>query len=215
MEVWKKLNTVPSFELYENYKVSNTGKIYSLYQNKILKTTLRLGNGLYYERVSLTDINKNRKTFSVHRIIAIAFKFNENHNLLTVNHIDENTLNNSAHNLEWMSLKENVRYSQHKKTYIGIPDDLIEEYNASTFTISEFAEKYNAPLSTMWDVINKMGSKSINNKSRKLIKEPLISEIYEYRKSGKTLKECAEKFNCSLSLVSLIYRTKVKNESYI
>lgn len=48
------------------------------------------------------------KTIHVHRLVAAAFLGPSN---LTVNHKDENPLNNRVENLEYMTVGDNVRYS--------------------------------------------------------------------------------------------------------
>ena len=61
-------------------------------------------------------INGKAKTFLVHKLVAQAFISNPN-NLPTINHKDKNKLNNCVNNLEYMSIKDNVSYSQAKVVY--------------------------------------------------------------------------------------------------
>ena len=58
--------------------------------------------------VSFTK-NEQRKTFSVHRIVADAFIKNEL-NLPCINHMDEDRHNNNMNNLEWCDHKYNANY---------------------------------------------------------------------------------------------------------
>lgn len=60
-----------------------------------------------YPQVRLRNLNGDRRTISVHRLIATTFIPNPNH-LPEVNHINAIKTDNSIHNLEWMSHKENV-----------------------------------------------------------------------------------------------------------
>lgn len=53
--------------------------------------------------------NGNRRCEKVHQMVAKAFIRNPE-NKATVNHKDENPLNNTVSNLEWMTNKENVNY---------------------------------------------------------------------------------------------------------
>lgn len=100
-EVWKP---IPNYEGF--YEVSNTGKVRSVYRyRRVLKPMI---SNTGYERVDLFK-NKHRKQFSVHRLVAMAFIDNPNAKPF-VNHKDENKLNNSADNLEWVSHVENCRY---------------------------------------------------------------------------------------------------------
>lgn len=105
-EIWKDI------EGYSNYKISNLGRIYSKKSNIFLKQRLdRYG----YCCVMLSK-NGKVKNFLVHRLVAKHFLKNPK-NLTTVNHKDENKQNNYVDNLEYMSQKDNVRYSQAKKVY--------------------------------------------------------------------------------------------------
>lgn len=100
-EVWK---AIPGYEGF--YEVSNTGKVRSIYRYKrVLKPMIgRAG----YERVDLFK-NKDRKQFSVHRLVAMAFIENPEGKPM-VNHKDESRRNNYADNLEWVTHIENCRY---------------------------------------------------------------------------------------------------------
>jgi hypothetical protein len=200
----KLLETVPSLELFKGYSISDDGRVFSHKYNKFMKTSIRMGNGLSYERIGLSDSNKKRKTFSIHRLVCLAFKYTADHKNLTVNHIDENPLNNHIDNLEWMSISENIRYSQKDKSYVGCPDKLTKEFNEGNYTVKEFADKYNTPLNTMWDILNKLGTIE-NNKKRPIFDSNLRLEIAQMRNSGKLLKEVAQYFNCSQSMFSNVY----------
>lgn len=50
--------------------------------------------------------NGKYKTFKVHRLIALTYIPNAN-NLPSINHKDENKLNNHIDNLEWCTIKYN------------------------------------------------------------------------------------------------------------
>lgn len=201
----KLLETIPSLETFKGYSISDDGRIFSHKTNKFLKTSIRMGNGCSYERIGLKDSNGIHKTISIHRLVCLAFKYNPNHKNLTVNHIDENTFNNHIDNLEWMSVSENIRYSQANKSYVGDPDKLTLEFNEGNYTVKEFADKYKTPLNTMWDILNKLGSIK-NNKKRRIFDKKIRLEIALMRKSGKSLKEVSEKYQCSQSFVSLVFK---------
>lgn len=86
-------------------EVSDQGQIRSLLsgQPRILKTqTDHKG----YQRVCVR-IEREKKTFKVHREIAKAFIPNPD-NLPQVNHMDGNKSNNSVDNLEWCTNQQNV-----------------------------------------------------------------------------------------------------------
>lgn len=97
---WKEL------PIDNRYLVSTTGLIKG--QNgRILKHALDSGG------YKFVNIHNNGKAFhlSVHRAVALTFIPNPN-NLSQVNHKDENKTNNNVENLEWMSGKDNTRYSK-------------------------------------------------------------------------------------------------------
>ena len=104
-EIWKDIKD------YEGiYQVSNLGNIKSYYTKKMLKPYINIYG---YCRISLYK-NHKCKNCAVHRLVAEAFIPNPN-KLKTVNHIDEDKLNNCVDNLEWTTIKDNVIYSQAKK----------------------------------------------------------------------------------------------------
>lgn len=86
-----------------NYLVYPDGRIYSLLRNKFLQPWVDSDG---YLRVELQTVPK-----LVHRLVAECFIPNPQ-NYETVNHKDENKLNNHIDNLEWMSRENNVKYSQ-------------------------------------------------------------------------------------------------------
>ena len=90
------------------YEVSDQGRVKSLKygKEKILKPHK---DGWGYPHVILCKDGK-QKTLKVHRLVAEAFIPNPN-NLATVNHKDEVKTNNAATNLEWMSIVDNIIYS--------------------------------------------------------------------------------------------------------
>ena len=118
MEIWKEIK---GFEGY--YKISNLGRVLSikrrvnsskgrtrLVNERILKTRV---DKYGYETVILRKFNKDRH-FTIHRLIAIAFIKNPN-NHPSINHIDENKLNNKPENLQWCTVKFNNLYNNRQE----------------------------------------------------------------------------------------------------
>ena len=106
MEIFKD---VKGYEGY--YEISNLGRVRSTsYKGKrILKPALTK-NG--YLNV-IFCVNQKKEHKLIHRLVAEAFIPNIN-NYSTVNHKDEDKLNNYVENLEWLSVEDNNRYSNSK-----------------------------------------------------------------------------------------------------
>lgn len=107
-EQWR--TAIVNGEPWENYQVSNFGRILSLnYRNTgraELMTPRKRKNG--YFQVNLRK-NGEYKTCSLHRLVAQTFIPNPN-NLPQVNHIDQDKTNNRVENLEWKSPKDNCNH---------------------------------------------------------------------------------------------------------
>ena len=93
MEEWKTIIG------YENYEVSNTGKIKNKKSGKILKPII-MKNG--YARVSL-----KQKVCLIHRLVLQTFLPTEDKRL-EVNHKNHNRTDNFLENLEWVTHFENM-----------------------------------------------------------------------------------------------------------
>lgn len=94
------------------YQISNLGNVRTKdfnHTKKVQKMKISK-NHRGYHQVCLTQNNK-KKTYKIHRLVAIAFVKNPKPDLYTyVNHIDENKNNNSAVNLEWCTNEYNIKY---------------------------------------------------------------------------------------------------------
>lgn len=115
LEKWKDIKG------YEGlYQISTIGRIKRLdilkvdtlnrktfYPERILKASKGKDG---YLKIILSDEFSNKKSFLVHRLVAIAFIENKK-NKPEVNHIDGNKLNNCIDNLEWCTPKENTNHA--------------------------------------------------------------------------------------------------------
>lgn len=198
---------IPGYETFEGYYITEEGEVYSKKTNKFLKQQDRRG----YKRVSLSGKNKLRKTFSVHRLVALVYLYFPGCEQLTVNHKDETPSNNHKDNLEWLSMADNIRYSQQGSKTFTNPDELLEEWNNSTLSLKAFSTKYSVSLNTMWDTLNKHAKGTNLRKRRKFDKDERLL-IAKDRATGKSLKELSEKYNCSQSMVSTVYKEYVRGE---
>lgn len=104
-EIWKDVVG------YEGlYKVSNTGKVFSLERHGTKNRLMCAhdnGKGYYRVKMSKNDISKSHM---LHRIIAEAFIPNLE-NKKCVNHINGNKKDNRIENLEWCTHSENVNHA--------------------------------------------------------------------------------------------------------
>ena len=105
MEIWKSIKD------YENYQVSNLGRVKSLNygrtgKEQILKPAKDKDGYLY------VGLCKNGKTklFKIHRLVAQAFIPNIE-NKPCINHIDCDRQNNCVDNIEWCTIQENNIYA--------------------------------------------------------------------------------------------------------
>jgi len=87
-EVWENI------EDFENYVVSNLGRVKNKKTGRILKACNHAG--YFVVGLSKTKV----KSMPIHRLVAKAFIPNPE-NKAHVNHIDKNPLNNNVINLEW------------------------------------------------------------------------------------------------------------------
>ena len=86
---------------FENYEISSLGQVQNSKTGRMLKLTIKGG----YVFTGLSE-NCKGKTFSVHRLVALAFIENPE-NKPQVNHKDKNRSNNNISNLEWSTALEN------------------------------------------------------------------------------------------------------------
>ena len=116
-ELWRDIKFVNNGKEYDYtgiYQISSKGRVKSLdridakgnkRKAKILKHKLDKDG---YPFIGLTKDYKI-KYFKIHRLVALCFIPNPN-NLSQVNHIDENKLNNTIGNLEWISHVDNCNH---------------------------------------------------------------------------------------------------------
>ena len=109
-EIWKQV------ENFENYEVSNFGRVRKNYKNGKVKYLKPMVTNKGYLCVELWKKSK-RKRVKVHRLVAQAFIPNPD-DLPQVNHKDLDKRNNHVDNLEFISNRDNcIHYhmNKHKK----------------------------------------------------------------------------------------------------
>lgn len=135
-ELWKPIHN------FENYEVSTLGRVKNIKTNKIMK----LNNKGGYLSISLVNYLE-RKSFKVHRLVALAFIQNLE-NKSDVNHIDKNKHNNNISNLEWSTRAEN---NLHGKLNVIITTNKNKPINRIDKNTNEILEKYNSiELAAEW-----------------------------------------------------------------
>lgn len=109
MEIWKD---VPNYN--GDYQVSNFGRVKSLKRNKEIILSQYLDKHEYYS-VKLSQHSK-AKCHMVHKLVAICFLNHvQSKHEMVVDHIDNNSKNNNADNLQIITQRENA--SKDKKGY--------------------------------------------------------------------------------------------------
>ena len=92
------------YEGLEGYSVTETGEVIG--RDGVTKISQKI-NSKGYRKVSLYVTGVGKRTFSAHRIVAMAFVPTDDYSM-DVDHIDNDRLNNHASNLQWLSRSDNV-----------------------------------------------------------------------------------------------------------
>lgn len=119
---WKSVKGYEGLYLISEYgdlkslerKIKNKYNSTSTRKEKILKKKILNG----YIRYSLTDNNKKTKSYFAHRLVAQSFLDNKQ-KFESVDHLDENKLNNHYSNLEWTTIGDNVKRYKSKRNFFG------------------------------------------------------------------------------------------------
>ena len=102
--MFKKLEI---YGVNKEYLISDDGKIFDVKENKYRKFT-ETKDGYY--KVSFYVFGKYKR-FLIHRLVLMTYNPVDNMDNLQVNHIDGNKKNNRIDNLEWCTLKENMKHA--------------------------------------------------------------------------------------------------------
>lgn len=126
-ENWKPVNGFPGYE------ISDWGRVRSFKRCKTGKEIHPQLSRTGYFKIKLVK-NGKLHAFFVHRLVALHFCPNPDPaHKTTVNHIDENKLNNFAGNLDWMSPKENANHGYQGKIKKKVAQEKFLAKNAGRF----------------------------------------------------------------------------------
>lgn len=154
-EIWKDI-----LEFDGEYQISNFGRLYrkkrvTKSKNGVVKTIPSMyiipqDNGKGYKQLCVT-LNKKRRVFYVHRLVAIYFLNSEKTlERPEVNHKDFNRSNNHFLNLEWVSSKRNKEHAyEHGRYPIGEDSYRTTLTNKQVLEIREYHIKNPCILKSM------------------------------------------------------------------
>lgn len=189
----------------KNYLIDTNGDIYSNRIKRLMKPHLMECG---YMRVRLVCDNGDKKSFLIHRLVAMTYIPNPE-DKSEVNHIDGIKTNNTLSNLEWVTRHENQQHAFSEglntnsgegngrslitekevlqiywKLYNGARNiDVCREYNLSTTAVMEIKSKTN------WNYLTKdLPEISIKPKSEKL-SEKTVEWICQMIEKGVGPKE--------------------------
>ena len=142
--------------------------------NKILCTK---SNNNYDPSINIVHNKKSYGLLLSHLLLNSVFPNIETNE--TVDHIDDNPLNNNIINLQWMSLKENSKKGQEKSTKIinsKKTEDIFEVFNLKDESVGKFKMK----KELVEFMINKMDIKSCNSTVQGKIDRALNTNGFAY-----------------------------------
>jgi hypothetical protein len=160
---------------YENlFNISDTGKILSFAKhqngNKPIERKQMIDNRGYL-RVTLGK-NSIKKTFKVHRLVALHFIPNPNE-YKEVNHLDGDKHNNHYLNLQWATRKMNMKHAADngllpimrgsKNGFSILKEEQVVYILKSKCTTKELAKKFNVSVYCIYDIKSGRSWKHISN----------------------------------------------------
>jgi len=125
-EQWREI------ENYEDYLISDRGRVYSCKSKKFLKPQNNSTGGYLFVILYKNGVTK---THRIHRLVANTFIPNM-FGKRTVNHMDGVKTNNFVSNLEWATNKENI----HHAVNAGLQDNKGEKHGQSKLGESQVLE---------------------------------------------------------------------------
>lgn len=139
MEIYKEIHGI---------SISNLGNVKP--RNKMLTKRKRRIRTHGYEEIQ-SQVNKVRKSYLVHRLVALAFIPNPE-NKLEVNHIDGDKLNNNVDNLEWCTSSENTRHAFRIGLMKGVKNIRSAKITREDADIIRLSNKTNVLLAKLYNI---------------------------------------------------------------
>lgn len=170
-------------------------------------------NPMGYPTVSIS-INSIRKTYLVHRLVAMSFLESKGSDKNYVNHINGIKSDNCIYNLEWCSASENIQHAFDTGLKVGVRG---EKNNWCSITDINVIDIFNSNLSRMdLSVLYGINIGTIDNIKNGKTRSEVTGKVYEYvdflpidsiieiSKSSLSCKELMKKFNTSQSYINFI-----------
>ena len=157
-EEWKEIDFL---DIKRNsYLISNFGRVFSKLKNGILSPALSNG----YLTIQLVTESGIRKTFYIHRLVALAFIYNQNPDILIeVNHKNLKRSDCFYQNLEWVTKRDNILHELANKDHNIQQDEANKKWSDGSTTYGEnngMAKLTEADVRIMLSVLEQGGSYS-------------------------------------------------------
>lgn len=155
-ELWRNIDGYKGV-----YQVSSLGRIRS-FKNKETRILKQRINSRGYLYINLSE-NAKYKSYTVHRLVAIAFLGKSN---LTVNHKNGNKLNNTIENLEWITDLDNRKHA--KENNLTAKGERNGRHKLTLFSVKLLRYKYKngksiRSLSREFNISRSVITKIVNN----------------------------------------------------
>ena len=151
---------IDAYNICEYYLIDEYGNVYNTKTKRYIKPTLDK-HGCY--QIKIYDINGERKSRLIHRLVAMTFLPYDKNNLyagnysnqLTVDHIDGNKTNNYYKNLRWVSFLDNTNlakkngHNNPQANYTPITEELISEIIddlLNLYSIKDICKRHNVSV---------------------------------------------------------------------
>jgi len=142
-------------EDYPNYLIYRDGRVWSKKRKIFMKPRLAINknDGRKEYRLGLCK-NGKPKDFKIHRLLGIAFIYNDDPiNKTQIDHIDRNSLNNDLSNLRWATWEEQQRNKGlPKNNKLGLRY-IRKRCDSDSYCVSSKRHNYNKTYKTLEEAI--------------------------------------------------------------